>query len=179
MRPARYRTADSLPGRRFAGPDSSEDARPICFRLFVHWSRRDASREAWTAGSNRPIKKLMMKTAAKSSINVNPRHRPRPRAFVMSRSLKSAFPPPEHDHRPHDQGKNRRPRIAGRLAQGTLGVSLTRHRSRRGGGPRKCPRPGKFAFGRLIRLQVLRPAETRFRVRFNQDDGLGEFELED
>src|SRR4051812_35217846 len=46
-------------------------ARPICFRLLVHWDRRAASRAAWTAGNRRAIKTAMMAMTTSSSMSVN------------------------------------------------------------------------------------------------------------
>jgi hypothetical protein len=51
-------------------------ARPICFRLLVHWARRAASRAAWTAGSSREIRTAMMAITTSSSISVKPILRP-------------------------------------------------------------------------------------------------------
>src|SRR3954469_5067431 len=48
---------------------------PICFRLFVHWIRRAASRAAWTAGNSRAISTAMMAMTTRSSISVKPRPR--------------------------------------------------------------------------------------------------------
>src|SRR5579871_3790500 len=48
-------------------------ARPICFRLLTHWSRRAASRAAWTAGRSRAISTAMIAMTTSNSISVKPR----------------------------------------------------------------------------------------------------------
>src|SRR5262245_6506866 len=48
-------------------------ARPICFKLFVHWVRAAASRTFCTAGTSKAIKMAMMAITTKSSISVKPR----------------------------------------------------------------------------------------------------------
>src|SRR6185295_4637770 len=48
-------------------------ARPICFRLFVHWVRAAASRTFCTAGTSKAIKMAMMAITTSNSISVNPR----------------------------------------------------------------------------------------------------------
>src|SRR6516225_9032589 len=50
-------------------------ARPICFRLLTHWTRRAASRAAWTAGSKSAIRTAMIAMTTSSSISVNARRR--------------------------------------------------------------------------------------------------------
>src|SRR3954467_7579277 len=45
-------------------------ARPICLRLFWHFTRAAASRTFWTAGSRRPIRMAMMAMTTKSSMSV-------------------------------------------------------------------------------------------------------------
>ena len=52
-------------------------ARPTCFRLFVHWARRAASRADCTAGSSSAIKTAMMAMTTSSSISVKPRRQQR------------------------------------------------------------------------------------------------------
>src|SRR4051794_8643211 len=60
-------------------------ARPICFRLLMHWARRAASRAAWTAGSSRAIRTAMMAMTTRSSISVKAR-RAWDRIMIGSRS---------------------------------------------------------------------------------------------
>jgi len=47
-------------------------ARPIYFKLLVHWIRRAASRADCTAGSKSAIKTALIAITTKSSIRVNP-----------------------------------------------------------------------------------------------------------
>ncbi len=47
-------------------------ASAICFRLFVHWMRRAASRADCTAGKSRAIKTAMIAITTNSSIRVKP-----------------------------------------------------------------------------------------------------------
>src|SRR5271166_2307808 len=47
-------------------------ARAICFKLFVHWMRRAASRADCTAGKSRAIKTAMIAITTKSSMRVKP-----------------------------------------------------------------------------------------------------------
>jgi len=48
-------------------------ARPICFKLFLHWDRRAASRACCTAGKRSAIKIAMMAITTKSSMSVKAR----------------------------------------------------------------------------------------------------------
>ena len=48
-------------------------ARPICFRLLVHWMRRAASRADCTAGKSSAIRTAMIAITTSSSIRVKAR----------------------------------------------------------------------------------------------------------
>jgi hypothetical protein len=48
-------------------------ARPICFRLLLHWLRRADSRAAWTAGNSKAIRMPIMAITTNNSTSVKPR----------------------------------------------------------------------------------------------------------
>src|SRR6185312_7198008 len=67
---------------------------PICFRLFVHWARRAASRADWTAGRSSAIRTAMIAITTRSSIRVKAR-----RFFMSTTSFREEDRKPWHEKR--------------------------------------------------------------------------------